>query len=439
MTLASGREHIVTAYSGYNFRRSVIELRVSLVAVLACHVVLCVLRRSRIPIAPHALYNVIHDPKVNMLVRRHECRRCRYNQEVKLWKWVRRVFYALCAGLVLLALTNWAVAVRRSRPLDRSRLEPAEKAQLSEALRLKRTLGDRVWPGFRAAAVPVILFNDRYEFLVEAGEAPEPWEPVHGDDFEGKPYFRRAADNPQAFAVPVGDRWAGSLGTVSRMNREYLNGVRGQLPPVLAQLFPFFMATVGTDMHVAALLHEIFHAHEATAAAGHFNATRPYDRRQPEYPYENAAFAAAWDSEGAALHAALQAPDADAARRLARDFVQRRDGRRSAAKLPDSLREYERHMEWLEGLAKHVEIRAYELAADGGESAGPIKYRAGLPWWQHEFGRMKTSLGRQPGDHRFYVSGMGQARLLDIIAPGWQNQAFEGQTCLEDLVRAAVR
>jgi len=330
----------------------------------------------------------------------------------------------IVGGLLALAVLNWWEASQRARPLEQQWLTPAEKTQLSEALRLKAAVGERVWPGFGRAEIPLILFNDRYEFLVHTANPPALWKAVEGDQFQDKPYYRRTARNPQAFAVPLGAGWAGSLGTLDRMNREYLLGARQQLPPVIAQLFPYFFATISADFHVVALLHEAFHAHQALAAREHFSATRPLDKPQPRYPYQDEAFAAAWDREGGLLTAALDAADQRAARQLAHQFLEARRARRSRAALSDDLRAYERHMEWLEGLAKHVEIRSYELWG----------YRSDFLYWKMDFRRLKSSLGRQSGDQRFYLSGMAQARLLDKLVPKWQLQAMRGKVCLEDLL-----
>ena len=90
-------------------------------------------------------------------------------------------------------------------------MTPLDKNRLSEALRLKTELGDSVWPGYAALDAPVIIWNDDYEFLFRMSNPPEEWEVVPGDDFEGQPYFRRPANNPQNFAVQVGDQWAASI------------------------------------------------------------------------------------------------------------------------------------------------------------------------------------------------------------------------------------
>jgi hypothetical protein len=53
-------------------------------------------------------------------------------------------------------------------------LTARDKDLLAEALRLKSALGDEVWPGLGAEAIPVILYNDAYEFLTGMQDPPPP-------------------------------------------------------------------------------------------------------------------------------------------------------------------------------------------------------------------------------------------------------------------------
>ncbi len=89
-------------------------------------------------------------------------------------------------------------------------LSASLKSELAETMRLKAEIGDQVWAGLARTNIPVILFNESYEFLVGEADPPEPWKVVEGDDFQGVPYYRRTAQNPQAFAVKVGAAWAGA-------------------------------------------------------------------------------------------------------------------------------------------------------------------------------------------------------------------------------------
>jgi hypothetical protein len=272
--------------------------------------------------------------------------------------------------------------------------------------------------------------------LTGAIEPPSPWIAVDGDDFLGEPYYRREAARPQAFAVAVGSEWAGSIPTVDRMNREYLLGVRQQLPPGLAQLFPYPWATISPDLYEVAILHELFHAYQATRTPGRMDRATGIYAVEKLYPYGDPDFSAAWDREGALLAGALKAPDDGSVRELVRQFLQVRKERRVEAGLGEELLAYERELEWLEGLGKYAEIRFYELAEAQPQDSGLATYRPGLPHWQMEFGRLENQLGRQGGDFRFYLAGMAMARVMDRLSPGWKEQALQGD--LEELLRAAA-
>jgi len=299
-------------------------------------------------------------------------------------------------------------------------LSADDKEQISEALRLQTVLGDQIWPGFGQAKIPIILFNDRYEFLVCETNPPAPWAAVKDENFDGKPYYRRLADKPQAFAVPVGTRWAGSLNTLGEMN------LKSPLK-------------ISREIHVVAMLHEMFHAYKAMQASARFAKAMAVYAAESRYPSKEAEFAAAWNKEGSLLAIALRTTEEATVQNLVRQFLQARDDRRAKAVLSTDLFAYECELEWLEGLAKYVEIQFYELAA--AKSADPAfsNYIPNLPYWKWDFQRLERRLGHQDGDLRFYLSGMAQARLLDRLSPGWKEAVIRSSACLEDILRAAVR
>lgn len=300
-------------------------------------------------------------------------------------------------------------------------LSAADKAELTEALRLKAEFGDQVWPGFMDSAIPIILYNDSYEFLVGEENPADSWEVVNEDNLRGKRYYRRAAKNPQSFAVSIGTRWAGRIGTLDWMNS------KGPLK-------------VTADFLIVGLLHEMFHAYQANLAPSRFARATAVYASEDRYPYKDNDFATAWNNEGKTLAEALRAKDDAEAHSLAQKFLFIRDARREHATLSPDLVAYEVELEWLEGLAEYVEIKFYELAASSvGESAS-IRYRPGLPFYlQGDFIRLERLLGQQNGDLRFYLSGMAQARLLDRLNPGWKAKAMQEKVYLEDLLRAVVR
>lgn len=344
------------------------------------------------------------------------------------------VFLLVALGLVVLAIVNWRVAESRDRPVVRDRLGPGDRIQLREVYRLKRTLGDRVWPDLGEAPMPVILYNDRYAFLVGADGAPPGWTEVDGDAFEGAPYYRRPEPEPTAFAVRIGDRWAAGLRTRETMNRENLSRAREELPPVIAQLVPYPIFTFDRGFHAVLVLHEGFHAFQATRAPERFRRARSVYDVEPDYPSDDPAFSEAWNREGAALSGALEAERRSGACAAVRRFLSLRRERREAVDSGSELVRFESELEWLEGLAKYAEIRFYELAATVADSALAGDYDASLRRWSDEFRRLRSSLGVQEGDFRFYLSGLAQARILDRVRREWKAGTLTSDRSLEGML-----
>lgn len=333
---------------------------------------------------------------------------------------VLAVFAILLPIRTLLSAQATSQAGPTLQPPDQPALSAQDKTELDEALKLKAAAGDEIWPGLTGAAIPVILFNARYEFLVGMANPPAPWEAVRDESFQGKPYSRRPADNSQNFAVKVGAVYAGSASTLGLMNTK---------SPM----------KLGPDFHAVLVLHEMFHAYQAGQDAARFARALEVYKVEKSYPFQDKDMAAAWVKEGSALARALKAPTDDEAVRLAQKFLEIRDARRGAAHLAPELADYERELEWLEGLAKYAEIRFYELAAKRADQTASIKFNPVLPiFLQWDFVRLEKQMGAQEGDLRFYLSGMAQARLLDRLSPGWKTRAALGKVYLEDILRAAV-
>jgi len=304
--------------------------------------------------------------------------------------------------------------------LSQSTLSAEDKTEIVEALRLKKEAGDQIWPGLAGADIPVVVYNSVYEFLIGYENLPQPWELVTADDIQGAKYFRRAAREPQSFAVKIGERWAGSIASLDLM--------QSKIPLKL-----------GRDFHAVVVLHEMFHAFQAVQAPKRFKQALSSYKAEGRYPFKDKEFAAAWTEEGATLAQALKAEQDAVARRLAGRFLEIRKTRRARAELSRVLTDYERELEWLEGMAKRAEIRFYEIAGARPDLAPTLKFSPVLPFLlQYDFVRLEKQLGAQGGDLRFYLSGMAQARLLDRLRPGWQSKTTLEALILEDFLAAVV-
>jgi len=330
------------------------------------------------------------------------------------------VFVVFLFGHVFLSAQDMPQARPAPPPPQQPALSARELTEITEVLKLKADTGDRVWPGLAAAQIPIILFNARYEFLLGAANPPAPWEVLKDQSFEGRPYGRRSADNPQNFAVKVGSAYAGSASSLELMNN------KGPMK-------------IAPDFHVVLILHEIFHAFQAVQDETRFDRALAVYQVEKNYPFKDQDMAAAWVTEGAALAQALKASTTGEAIRLAQKFLAIRDARRRAARLSTELADYERELEWLEGLAKYAEVRFYELAALRTDPTASIKFNPGLPYClQWDFVRLEKQMGAQEGDLRFYLSGMAQARLLDRLSPEWKSGTLLGKVYLEDMLRSAA-
>lgn len=119
--------------------------------------------------------------------------------------------------------------------------------------------------------------------------------------------------------------------------------------------------------------------------------------------------------------------------RLQRDY-----GDRVWPGLGEAAVAFERELEWLEGLAYHVELQIGEQAAADDGAALAESYRAHQLKQRVDFAFRLRRLGSQGGDRRFYLSGAAQAALLDRLAHGWTGDALESGEALEQLLHEAV-
>lgn len=363
----------------------------------------------------------------------------------------------LCLGIIILSVASNLSSPDRSQVTDR--LNEQEKTRLSEALHLRQSLGDTVWPGWGQADIPVILYNEDYAFLVRYADPPPgwikvpqnlarggAWEPVPGDKFEGQDYYRQRLTpgiTPQAFTVLVGNRWVASLGT-----REYLQISLGD--PLRADFGPVFPYRVAarwlagsSDKYITLILHESLHAYQGSTAPERFANAERVVGYENECRLGDANLRTAWQPELNLLAAAVEAKEDAESKRLARDFLAQRDTRRAQSNLPSSCVELEQEREWLEGLAKYTELVMWRAAAStpayrplSGLNADPDfkEYTEAEERWTQEINQIKFS-GREMEDNSFYYSGMAQAALLNRLKPGWQKRILEQDTPLEDWLR----
>jgi hypothetical protein len=331
-----------------------------------------------------------------------------------------------------------------AEPVERNRLTERDLRIVRESQHLRATVGDAVWPGFGTTPLALQLYNDRFGFAIGAGAPPE-WAEVSGNRIDGAAYYRTAKTERQAFAVRIGDRWAGSLTVKEVMDAELPRMFREKIG-LFARLIPYRLFILSTDQYVALLLHEQFHAFEAEANPRRFERARAAYRVESDYPWEADGYRDAWQEELRLLLSASDASDRASQADLVRRFLGKRAERRGRFLRDGALAEFERELEWLEGLAKYVELRSWQLAgqppyaplAEIHEDPQFQRYaRYGSQWRQERMSlRFRTNLR---GDLPFYVSGALQAMLLDALDASWKDGFLEEDGPLEAQLDRAPR
>lgn len=371
----------------------------------------------------------------------------------------------LCAALVALAaLSNFNLPARSRVPGSLSHLE---QARLAEAIQLREALGDQVWDGWGRQEIPIIVYNEDYAFLIGYSDPPAgwlkmpqriarggAWQVVPDDTFEGQIYYRQPLpdpkSNPENFTVLVGTRWVATLATREYAQIDFYAGLKEQVPLPIRGIVPYplvWRLLMGeTEAYIGALEHEMFHAFQGTRAPARLGEAEQAVQYEKEYPWNDSALERNWKNETALLVRAVRAPSNPEALDLARQFLEQRAARRVSSRLTVDMVDYERHREWLEGLAKYAELTIGK-AASNSPSYTPVPamsadsefhaYRTGEQVWSQQLDEALRTEGRS-GETRFYYSGMAQAALLDRLLPGWKRRAFDRDVFLEDLVQQAV-
>jgi hypothetical protein len=312
-----------------------------------------------------------------------------------------------------------AIALLGSRglPAQLPPLKPAERIRVAEALRLGDVLRERVWPGWGAAVVPLLLVTDSVEYLV------------------GHPGTVPGFDAPSA---AIGGR------EVRARPRRF--------PPTLLATFPVGgvpTAVVGTAggtgkrsaEWVLSVLHEQFHQWQYA--------------RPDYYPRVSALDLAGGDSTGGwMLNYAFPygRPEVgEAVRRLGLAL----DGDRGVLPARRALGSLltpaeERYLEfqlWQEGVARHVELLVARAAVS---APGPAPEFRALPDYE-AYGDLASRMARDTAaelralslaEHRrlvFYPLGAAMAARLDRLRPDWRRRYVEGELRLDRFLETAER
>jgi hypothetical protein len=383
----------------------------------------------------------------------------RFVLKVLKWGFMLLIILAIISALNNLTLPSESEVTEN--------LTQDQKVYISEAVNLLQKLSNEVWPGWEETQIPIIVYNEKYAFIIGYDKPPagwikmpqeehrgSEWEVVTTDDFFGTPYYRQLLTNPdltpENFTAKVGESWVVTMQTKEYAAVAFYKGFRNELPPVLKATFPyqvFWNVLMGkVDNYISCMIHEAFHAFQGTEAPERLADAERVSNLSADYPWNEAANIDGWTEESNLLIEAFNTESNEKAMQLLEQFLNKRKERRERINMPFEIIQYEQKREWLEGLAKYAELivgvvafrsQNYKPVNEIETDPGFKNYKSALSYFNQQIVEVKRA-AKRPSENRFYYSGMLQAVLLDRFSPGWKKGAFKEGVFLENLLEKSV-
>ena len=381
-----------------------------------------------------------------------------------IFKVIKWTFFIIVGLLIVSTLYNLTLP-KKSKTVEY--LSAKEKAFIAEEMNLQQKIGNDVWPHWGDTLIPVMVYNEKYAFLIGYPDPPAgwfkipnfellgtEWEVVNSDDFEGSRYYRQSLPNPaitpENFTVKVGDRWVSTIETKEYAEIAFYNGFREELPPVLNAIFPYKIfwniLMRSADIYIGGMTHESFHSFQGAKVPDLLVEAERVAHLEKDYPWHEIKNAEGWEKEIDLLTKAYYSENKAVSLDFVSQFLKSRKERRQKANLSVEIIQYEQKREWLEGLAKYAEL-TIGLKAWQDENYRNVKaidpvrefknYKTYAEFYKQQIDEVKRAAVR-PSENRFYYSGMLQAVMLDRLLPEWKKEAFSKEVYLENLLEMSV-
>ena len=336
-------------------------------------------------------------------------------KKFRILRLIAKCFLGFILVVVLGLIVNNRLCALKYNKLDTESdiLTTAEILAVKSANDFLCNNGDDIIKGFKEDT-DLIIFNDRYEFLISDNEAVPGWSFVGNNADLGKKIFRRNADNPQAFAMLVGDKWIGSMGTQNRLNKFMVNAVPLFFPPQVIIL--------DDEHYKATIIHEKVHAWQANNNKDRFVSIKTLHDVCEGY-YDSQEFNEIILQEAYYLEQAILAEKYEEVLAYSKEFLEMRERRRTVCKMSMADIQNEIDFEWLEGLARYAEYKA-------SINSNSLVAKELLDIDQ------KVKVKR---DDRYYTLGMGQALVLDKLQKEWKSKVLDDNFSMEEYMKEICR
>ena len=288
----------------------------------------------------------------------------------------------------------------------------ADATRIAEFYRLADQIQDKVWPGWSKAPAPLLLVTAETEYLTHFGDPPKDFQKLNDDLYA----------RPRQFSP-------GLLATFPAFG-----------PPAAIVIGePASTSAKTSTPWLITVMHEHFHQLQ-DAQPGYYQAVDELGLSKGDktgmwmlnypFPYEEPEIAQSWAHLRDTLLAALSEVDQQKFGPLAKAYLKERS--LFMAQFLPGDRKYFSFQLWQEGVARYVQIKAAEAAADYQPSpafAALPDYTPfstyGLTARSHTLNELKNTDLSQSKREAFYPFGAAEALLLDRINPDWKSEYFQ--------------
>lgn len=324
-------------------------------------------------------------------------------------------FCSIFIVLMSLIINNRIVTWKYSQlSTDGTKLSNDELEKINRIYSYLNENGEEIFSELNGNDIDLIIFNDKYEFLFSNQEEGAPWEYLEKNGIINKKIYRKSSNNPQAFAVYLGDRWVGSMSTMNTFHK--------RMASEIALIFPPQFISIDDSEYMGTVIHEMVHAIQ-----GRFNHARILKSKSLHsicsIYYEDDRFNELITKEGFYLEQAIKASDKETTLENANKFLETRTKRRSECSMSQKEIDTEIDFEWLEGLARYAE---YKASADSKSLV------------RKNMDKIEQKV-RLRNDDRYYALGMAEALLLDKLQVDWKDKIYNNDFSLEDFIRKASK
>jgi len=339
------------------------------------------------------------------------------------------------------------------------RIDPLLVAQAAEVWTVIAQSENPVWPGWNASSTPLLFYIPGVQdVLIGHPKPPEGFQRYSGPIklLNAEIYVR---DGKTFFEFDGQNTVLDVAGTPTLVVADTLSNRRNQIRFWLDDPRPAATKSAELDWEklqgspydsLCMIAHEAFHAFQSRKAPAKGGGEEALTR----YPTVASPNTLGFALEGDILAKALRSSEPAKTRDLAVRWLAVRRERRKG--LTAEAVDYEDRMEYLEGLAKYVELKLLEVLQ--GRPAGPA-----MAWVQgfHGYADLKPQrenlirqlekmmhgevnvnndrFGASPLRMRLYYSGMAIAAVLDRISPGWKGHIFAPEATLTALATDALK